>query len=187
MKPSEYPPDSLPPLCPEKKPTKWRLLAIAFLALLASSLQAQVPSLVFTQRWALGPGSRYDIPEAGGNLERGIALNKLTGNILLASRSASNHITVLKGLDGSEVGTISNSFTAGTLALIHVRVADDGAIYACNLYGGVGSVFKVYRWNSEAEAIAGGTPDLAFNLGPVGATVQRYGDAMDVRGAGTNT
>lgn len=166
---------------------KWHVLLPAITLLCVCGVHAQVPSLVFTQRWALGPGSRYDIPATADNNSRGVAYNKLTGNILYASRTSSNHIAVLKGLDGSEVGTISNSFMAGTLALVHVRVADDGVVYACNLYGGSGSIFKVYRWSSEANAIAGEAPVLAFSQGPVGASVQRYGDSFDVRGAGTDT
>ena len=95
-------------------------------------------------------GSRYDL--AAANNERGIAINPATGNVLLASRTSSNHIAILKGSDGSDLGALAApTNAAGTLALVHVRATDDGVIYACNLSGAAASTLRIYRWTSESD------------------------------------
>jgi hypothetical protein len=162
--------------------TQW--LVVGLLALVGSFVQAQVPTLVMTPRWSIATSNRWDLDAA--NLTRGVAINKQTGNVLLASRVGTNHIAVLNGADGSELGYLASSeMTGGTLHLVHVRVADDGVIYAANLAGSA-SGFKIYRWDSEAEGMVT-EPYVAFGPQAPGASSQRYGDAMDVRGAGTNT
>ena len=172
-------------------PCRRPLSALALLAaglLAAGSLHAQTPSLVLSPKWSLAYNARADL-SGTANTERGVAINKLTGNVLFATRAQSNHIAVVSGVDGSDLGALNNSgITGGTLAMEHVRVADDGVIYACNLYGGSGSSFKLYRWNSEADGLLN-PPYVAYNSAgsPVGAGVTRYGDSFDLRGAGTNT
>jgi len=71
--------------------------------------------------------------------------------------------------------------TGGTLTLTHVGVADDGAIYACNLTSST-SFLKIYRWSDENA-----NPAVAFGPANPGATVARFGDSFDVRGAGLDT
>ena len=174
--------------------SQWRMrragfgLVLAALTAMVCPSHAQTPSLVLSNKWSIPYNGRADF-SGTGNTERGVAINKLTGNVLVATRTQSNHVAVINGVDGSDLGALNNfGITGGTLALVHVRVADDGSIYACNLYGGAGSSFKIYRWNSEAEGLIN-PPDLAYNSAgsPVGATVLRYGDSFDLRGAGTNT
>ena len=166
--------------------------ALAILAASASllgglQLFAQTPTLVFTNRWSLAPGSRWDLDT--GNLTRGVAINKLTGNVLFSSRVTTNHISIVSGTNGSEVGYINCDpaiITGGAFGLNLVRVADDGVIYGCNLATSVGT-FKLYRWNSEADGMTN-TPTVAYNDGATPTlTLPRYGDVMDIRGAGTNT
>ena len=77
------------------------LAALAAMAALLSSAQAQTPTLVVSSKWSLAAGSRADLP-AANNTERGIAINKLTGNVLFASRTGSNHVAVVSGIDGSD-------------------------------------------------------------------------------------
>jgi hypothetical protein len=81
----------------------------------------------------------------------------------------------------------------GGIGLVGIGVADDGAIYACNLApdaaGSAGadptSEFRVYRW---ANASSNTTPTLIFIADPTGSSSpKRWGDNLTVRGAGTNT
>jgi hypothetical protein len=58
--------------------------------LAALQCQAQTPTLVVSNKWSLNQNSRWDLD--AGNLARGVAINKLTGNVLLCSRVTSNHV-----------------------------------------------------------------------------------------------
>lgn len=164
-------------------------LAIVVLQLgLFSSTQAQTPSLVLSNKWSIANNGRADF-SATDNAQRGIAINRLTGNVLVASRTQSNHVAVINGVDGSDLGALNNSgISGGTFAINQVRVADDGAVYACNLYNSAGSSFKIYRWSSESDGLIN-PPTVAYTSAglPVGSTVVRYGDSFDLRGSGTNT
>src|SRR5258706_6692224 len=90
-----------------------------------SAANGQLPTLVLSNKWSLAAGSRWDLDTA--NQTRGIAINKATGNILLASRVTTNHISILSGVDGGDLGTLESSVISGTatLPLVLVRVADD--------------------------------------------------------------
>jgi len=160
------------------------LTLISAIGLMAFQAGAQLPTLVLSNKWTLNASNRVDIsPTSNG--ERGIAINRATGNVLLASRTGSNHIAVISGVDGSDLGSLDNTiFSGGTLALMHVRAADDGAIYACNLSASSASVLKIYRWNSEQDGLTNPAV-VAFSQSP--APTARYGDSMDLRGGGTNT
>jgi hypothetical protein len=70
--------------------------------------------------------------------------------------------------------------TGGIYNLNMVDVADDGAIYACNLTTD-GNGFKIYRW---ADDLATTLPTTAYTGAPLAT---RVGDSFDVRGAGTST
>src|SRR3989442_13078871 len=85
-------------------------LTVVLLSLLPPSAKAQTPTLVLSNKWSLASaagGGRADLDTA--NLTRGIAINKLTGNVLLASRTGSNHIAILSGTNGSDLGVLDNS------------------------------------------------------------------------------
>jgi hypothetical protein len=174
---------SLPWSSVAQKMSAWSI-ALTVAGFFGSSVFAQLPTLVLSNKWTINASNRVDMANAN-NAERGIAINPVTGNVLLASRTGSNHIAVIKGADGSDLGSLDNTiFSGGTLALMHVRVADDGAIYACNLSAGTASILKIYRWNSEQDGLTNPAV-VAFSQTP--APVARYGDSMDLRGAGTNT
>ncbi len=92
--------------------------------------------------------------------------------------------------DSPPAPTVVSSGTSGALNL--VGVADDGAIYSCNLVvGSQVNNLRIYRWESDgvnsvetnfAPYVAWtGNPDLS------GITSQRWGDSFTVRGAGVNT
>jgi hypothetical protein len=165
------------------------ILAVMASLLAALSCRAQTPTLVVSNKWSLNQNSRWDLD--AGNLTRGIAINKLSGNILLCSRVSSNHVAVLSGADGADLGVLNcdgSIIAGGTFGLNLVRVADDGVIYAGNLSTSTSANnFKIYRWNSETDALADPPMVVYDNTVSLGLSNVRYGDAMDIRGAGTNT
>src|SRR5207244_9504998 len=94
-------------------------------------------------------------------------------------------VAFISEVDGSERVSINRTgVTGGTLPLDLVGVADDGVIYAANLSAASSSTLIIYRWNSEADGMIN-PPITAFTASP--APTPRYGDSMDIRGAGTNT
>ena len=117
---------------------QWVLLA-AGAGLLAASAQAQITfTPTFTNVWVVVAGNYPDLFNDNSNLVRGVAISPVTTNVLYASRGAgSNHVSVVSFANGSNFLASLNAITvsAGTLALEGVRVADDGAVYACNLSG----------------------------------------------------
>lgn len=130
-----------------------------------------------------------------GNLERGIAINPATGNVILVHRQsgAIAEVIVLSGTDGSEIRRLDmTGVEGGTFSLSQIKVADDGKIYGANLITSTTSAnLKVYRWESETDA---NPPTLVFDADPSGknedgtpVNSQRWGDNMDLRGSGTET
>lgn len=176
---------------PDTSGVKTALTGMTLTALVAVAVHGQPLSPVYSSAWSLNQGSRYDLPASASNTERGIAWNPATGNVLLASRTGgSNHISVINGATGEDLGALSNLdplganvISGGTLALQHVRADEDGVIYACNLSGGSSSTLKIYRWNSEQDGLTNG-PIVAFSQTGL---FPRYGDTMDLRGKGTGT
>ena len=180
------------PIKRNQQPLRASSLAAAVLTLfLTAKAGGESLSPVYTGIWSLNQGSRYDLPASASNTERGIAWNPATGNVLLTSRTGgSNHVSVINGATGADLGALSNLdpngtnvIAFGTLALQHVRADEDGVIYACNLSGGSASTLKIYRWNSEQDGLTNG-PVVAFSLTGL---FPRYGDTMDLRGKGTDT
>lgn len=169
---------------------RWLLLTAALTALTTS--QAQVP--IITNVWNVATDAHFDLPSGNVNNVRGIAINPLTTNVIYTSTFSSNHCAVISAANGSNylgvltpldsVG-LTNVITGGTLALPQVRVADDGAIYACNLSGAPASNFKIYKWNSDSDYATG--PTVVYNSGVATSFQWRLGDYMDVRGSGIDT
>jgi hypothetical protein len=131
-----------------------------------------------------------DLSVNAGNLERGLAYNPTTGNLILVSRNNVGNtlpsIRILDGETGVDVGPLnlgSGVIAGGTFLYNMVGVAEDGAIYAANLTtntAGAGGPFKFYRWADESSS-----PTLAFSGDPLNGT--RLGDTFDVIGSGANT
>jgi hypothetical protein len=154
-------------------------------------------------RWALTPGAA-NAPAyiTTGNLERGVAINPATGNVLLVARTGSPTAYVLSPTDGSDGSAETGEpralskldadgnpvIAGGTFTMNMVGVADDGAVYVCNLSSS--TTFRIYRWANDAidtpASIAFAWPaELPF---PAGAGNDiRFGDNFAVRGAGLNT
>jgi len=78
----------------------------------------------------------------------------------------------------------TTGISGGTFTLSLIGVADDGAIYGANLSTSTTTPnFTVYRWGSETD-----TPTVVYGPGdPGNGVIVRWGDAFNVRGAGTNT
>lgn len=160
----------------------WRARTLLCAAFAASSATALAQSTaVFTQQFKIESGTRYDLTTSA-NQNRGIAVNPVTGNVLYPSTTGgSNHVTIVDGTTGAEIKALNATGVGGgnLLNLVSVRVAADGAVYACNVSQAGGNL-RIYRWPSE---VSDDPPALILNQ-PVPT---RWGDNMDVRGSGTNT
>ena len=154
-----------------------RLLVLACLGLLLVSprpARAQLLSL----DWALNPGDRPYLTT--NDLQRGMAYNPGSGNVLLVNRAGGLSVNKLKGATGADDGVLDvTGITGGTFPLNVIGVADDGTIYACNLKATLSDGnTKIYRWANEAAA-----PTVAFS-GILATNGSRWGDNFDVRRAG---
>ncbi|HUP81339.1 MAG TPA: immunoglobulin domain-containing protein, partial [Pirellula sp.] len=169
----------------------------------------------FNTLWTAKPASTNYVTTAGGGTpnERNIAYNALSNQVLVVrsvvgttnAPSSDFAIHVVDGNTGQKLYTLNTngirtvaSEIAGSnpLFLDGIAVADDGAIYACNLTpnaGGGGTVtpfntnkyFHVYRW---ADSNPNTQPVIIFEGDPGGQSGNfRWGDVMAVRGSGANT
>jgi hypothetical protein len=139
----------------------------------------------FSELWSLAAGSRSYLTIASLPNERGMTYNPTTRHLVLVSRTTTS-VYVLDADSGADLWTLSTSnISGGTYTLLMVGVADDGAVYAGNLTAaGSTTAFKLYRWANDSS---NATPAVAFSGDPSPSNNQRWGDTMDVRGAGTNT
>lgn len=135
--------------------------------------------------WSLAPGDRPYLTFALLPAERGLACNPATGRLILVSRTSPT-IYVLDAATGADLWTLNKTgISGGTYPLLLVGVADDGAVYCGNLTtAGTTTAFKLYRWaNDNSNTV----PTLAYSGDPGAGNNQRWGDTLDVRGAGANT
>jgi hypothetical protein len=148
-----------------------------------------------TPVWAIQPDERSYITPGDpsdaqrNNLERGMAYNPVTDHVLVVARETSpllKGVYVLDAKTGAEVGQLDiTGIEGGTIVLIKIGVADDGAIYAANFgsYNPTGTQTTIYRWANEAA-----TPTIAFKGNPTpGGPNEQWGKNLAVRGSGTNT
>jgi hypothetical protein len=139
------------------------------------------------------PGS-YDFlfdnfDSSRANLERGIAFNPKTGNLLLLSRfggiDAVKGLRILDGATGVDKGFLdfnSSVVSGGTFLRNMIAVADDGAIFMANLTtNATNSPFNIYRWANEAAT----APTLVYSGTPLAGA--RMGDTFDAIGSGADT
>lgn len=122
-----------------------------------------------------------------GNVERGMAYNPASGNLLVVSRNApgGGNIRILNATTGADIGALNQTgVTGGNFTMNMIGVADDGAIYLSNLSTNLtSSSYKIYRWENEQSA-----PTVVYNS--TGSDVlagARLGDTFDVFGSGINT
>ncbi|MBK9140458.1 MAG: DUF4623 domain-containing protein [Verrucomicrobia bacterium] len=166
---------------------KFLLLSVAATGAVAASALAQVE---LQPLWSLNPGDRPYLTT--DNTQRGMDYNPVTGNVLLVNRTGGLSVVRLDGATGADLGTLSlgeGIVSGGTFAGSMIGVADDGAIYMGNLATDTTTTpFKLYRWANE-----GATPTVAFSGDPSAgfitgvANSKRFGDTLDVRGAGADT
>jgi hypothetical protein len=149
------------------------------------------------------PGERPYLTDGSTNngsvheLQRSMAYNATTGHLLLLSRTNldtgdSYYIAIIDATTGADVGNLGlgipgigadTGFNFNTIG-----VADDGAIYVCDLSSKTTTtgVFNLYRWASESGSMvqifgsdpSGGDPNAGNN---------RWGDTLTVTGSGTGT
>jgi uncharacterized lipoprotein YddW (UPF0748 family) len=144
------------------------------------------PNLRSVALWQIGAGERNYI--TSGNTERGLSFNPVNGNLLVVSRAGGNGVYVLNSTNGADRHSLhlgSGLISGGTFAVNMIGVADDGAVYVGNLTtSGTTSAYRLYRWaNDHPDTV----PTLAYSGDPVAGTGERWGDTLDVRGAGLNT
>ena len=138
--------------------------------------------------WRLAPGARTYLTVASTPNERGLAYNAVNRHVLLVSRT-SPMVYVLDGDTGADLWTLNKTGVTGGYStsyyLLMVGAADDGAVYAGNLtLAGNTTAFKLYRWANDGSTTV---PTVAYSGDPGAGVSQRWGDTLDVRGAGTNT
>ncbi|MBL9128793.1 MAG: hypothetical protein JNL97_14160, partial [Verrucomicrobiales bacterium] len=76
--------------------TLWLLVVVSLFHAASGSSSADT----LRQSWALAPGDRPYV--TGGNLERGIAYNPVSKNVLLLGRALGPTVYVLSSVDGSD-------------------------------------------------------------------------------------
>jgi hypothetical protein len=105
--------------------------------------------------------------------------------LLVVSRNGP-HVYALDAGTGNDLHELNLSGAGGgTYVLLLIGVADDGVVYAGNLTtAGTTTAFKLYRWANDEPATP---PTTAYSGDPGAGVTQRWGDTLDVRGAGTNT
>ena len=90
--------------------------------------------------------------------------------------------------NGADLHTLNNGsgvISGGTYPMSLIGVADDGAVYVGNLtLNGSTTAFRLYRWANDNPAT---TPTVAFAGDPFPGSAERWGDTLNVRGAGANT
>jgi hypothetical protein len=75
--------------------------------------------------------------------------------------------------------------SGGTYTMSLLGVADDGVVYVGNLtLNGTTTAFRLYRWANDNPAT---TPTVAFSGDPFPGSGERWGDTLNVRGAGATT
>ncbi len=135
--------------------------------------------------WSLAPGSRPYLTVASLPNERGMTYNPATHRLVLVNRTGPT-LHVLDAETGADRWTLdATGISGGTYPLLMVGVAEDGAVYAGNLTtDGTSTAYRLYRWaNDQPDTV----PTLAYVGDPGAGNTQRWGDTMDVRGAGVDT
>ncbi|MEO6036264.1 MAG: immunoglobulin domain-containing protein [Verrucomicrobiota bacterium] len=139
-----------------------------------------------TLLWKKVPGD-YTWLNTDGT-QRGLSYNAPSNHVLVVSRTGANAIYILGGDDGSEIGTMNvdpSVVIGGTFPINMVGIAEDGAVFAGNLtLTGPSDPFKLYRWENDDPATP---PSVAYEGDPGSGALDRWGDAIDVRGSGAGT
>jgi len=165
-----------------------------FSSLLSSNATLTVTPIYDTAQmtniWHLAPGDQTYM--GTNSLERGIAYNPVTTDLLLVSRSPSESIVVLNSKTGGfkhfmNVDYALPTITGVSFGLNMIGVADDGVVYAGSFTVNPQTTsYQLLRWeNDSAQTYS----TFAFDGDPAGDIDPglRWGDNIAVRGSGTNT
>ena len=141
--------------------------------------------------WAAAPDSAPYVSNGGLNSpnERNCAFSALANQLYIVRRAGPFvAVYVLNPANGALLYQLrTDGINGGTIPLHAIAVADDGAIYACNVQDNTGNSITIYRW---ADSNPNTLPVTIFsgNPGPnVNTANTRWGDALAARGSGTGT
>lgn len=144
----------------------WLILCLSLTSLFAEE---------YPLNWAT---SKFMNP--ANDVTRGLAYNRQTDHVLVASRKFAPDIFILNAATGDSLGKMNTQDIAGgTYPINLVVVADDGTIYACNLSApqySPGSTLRIYRYANESAV-----PELVFNNALANG---RFGDSFAAIGTG---
>jgi hypothetical protein len=140
-----------------------------------------------TLLWKKLPGD-YPWLTASGNTARGMTYNALSNHVLVVSRQGGDLVHVVDGTTGDDLYTLDPGvgvIGGGTFVVNMIGVGADGAIYVGNLtQDGTTAPFNLYRYADDAPSTV---PTIAYSGDPGSGVFDRWGDALVVRGEGTNT
>lgn len=163
---------------------KNRYLALTLAIGAASFASAQVTLNAMTSFSGDGWLSPGEYTNFGTDNTRGMALNKTTGNVLIAQNGL---IRKIDGTSGADAGTLNMTGVAGGIRSINrIAITDDGQIFATNLTTSISptatsNTFNVYRWSNESAA-----PELVYTGAAGLINGARLGDSLDAWGTGSN-
>jgi len=162
------------------------LIAAAGLAGVANAAPSITALTTFGTNGWLAPGANPHL--LTDNNQRGLAYNRVTGNLVLHSRTGGVNLRILDGQTGADEGSLQGTaaVTGGTFASNKVGITSDGQIYVSNLVTDArAAAVKIYRWGSETDAGPTTWHNSTLTL-PTGGTAPRLGDSFDVTGSGSN-
>lgn len=110
------------------------------------------------------------------NETRGMAVNPVTGNLIVATRAGGTGVIAISTEDGSVVRNLDiGAITGGYFAVNRIAITDDGQIFVTN-FSLSGPEHRIYWWaNEEADA------KMVWDGNPYSA---RIGDGFGVTGTG---
>ena len=141
-------------------------------------------STLMTNLYTLAPGSLGFLTGAGTDTQRGMGYDPIYQRLVVVSRAPTNGVHLIEAASGVDAGELDiTGISGGTFTMNMCGVADDGAVYVGNLClnSGADLNYIIYRWDGATNTAV---LSQAF-ANAVG--VDRIGDTMAVRGAGTNT
>ena len=128
--------------------------------------------------------ANYDYINPGSDVTRGLAYNRTTDHLLIATRKDKPRVVILDPEDGNYLGVLDTAvaFSGGTYPLNLVTTNEVGVVYVCNLcapQATPGVTLKIYRYANEASPL-----ELVFDNALDGG---RYGDAFAAYTTGSLT
>jgi autotransporter-associated beta strand protein len=153
-------------------------------SLLLAILTATFPAN--SQAQSLIPTPAWQNTAVGSTIDRDMAFNPTTGNLLLVQNTPA--LVRIKSSDGTSAGANMDvtGLNVGTFKLSGIAVQSDGTIYGCNYVGGAQSTtpLNVYMWANESST----SPPIIAHLDTLpGASADRFGQALTVFTTATTT